>query len=111
MVQLVSFLSDAGPPLLVEVSDDSPGLERVAREDGGIVQATEKLEDALKRSMPTLRTIINSVRSLAPDQAQVEFGITLAAEAGVVVAKTAVEGHFTVTLSWSGAGTGGTDPR
>lgn len=106
MVQLVSFSSNAGPPLLVEVSDDSPGLERVAREDGGVVQASETLEQALTRSMPTLRTIIHSVRALAPDQAQVEFGITLSAEAGVVVAKTAVEGHFTVTLSWSGAAGG-----
>jgi hypothetical protein len=98
---LASFPSDAGPPLLVEVAGDDYGLERVARDDGGIVQATEKLEEALGRAMPTLRTVVRSVQALSPDAATIEFGITLTAEAGVVVAKTAVEGHFTVTLSWA----------
>ena len=72
MVQLASFPSDAGPPLVVEVTENDYGLERVAREDGGIIQATEKLEDALGRAMPSLRTIIRSVRSLAPDTAEIE---------------------------------------
>jgi len=103
LAQLASFPSDAGPPLLVEVADDDYGLERVAREDGGIIQAAEKLEEALGRAMPTLRTVVRSVQALSPDGAKIEFGITLTAEAGVVVAKTAVEGHFTVTLSWARA--------
>jgi hypothetical protein len=101
MTQLVSFPSDAGSPLIVQVSENDYGVERVAREDGGIIQASEKLEEALGRTMPTLRSIVGSIRSLAPDEAEIEFGITLSAEAGVVVAKTAVEGHFTVTLSWT----------
>ena len=101
MVQLASFPSDAGPPLIVEVAENDYGVERVAREDGGIIQAPQKLEDALKQAMPTLRSVVRSIQSLAPGDAEIEFGITLTAEAGVVVAKTAVEGHFTVTLSWS----------
>lgn len=101
MVQLASFPSDAGPPLMVEVTENDYGVERVAREDGGIIQATQKLEDALGRAMPTLRSVVRSIHSLAPHEAEIEFGITLSAEAGVVVAKTALEGHFTVTLSWS----------
>ncbi len=103
MVQLVSFPSDAGPPLRVEVSENDYGVQRVARRDGGIVQATQKLEDALGQAMPTLRSVVRSIQSLAPDEAEIEFGITLSAEAGAVVAKTAVEGHFTVTLSWTRA--------
>ena len=101
MVQLASFPSDAGPPLMVEVAENDYGVERVAREDGGIVQATQKLEAALGQAMPTLRSVVRSIHSLTPDEAEIEFGIVLNAEAGVVVAKTAVEGHFTVTLSWS----------
>jgi hypothetical protein len=101
LAQLVSFSSVAGPPLLVEVADDDYGLERIARDDGGIIPAAEKLEEALGRALPTLRSVVRSVRALSPDEAKIEFGITLTAEAGVVVAKTAVEGHFTVTLSWA----------
>jgi NTP-dependent ternary system trypsin peptidase co-occuring protein len=104
MVQLVSFPSDAGFPLKVEVSENDYGVQRVARRDGGIVQATQKLEDALGQAMPTLRSVVRSVQSLAPDEAEIEFGLTLTAEAGAVVAKTAVEGHFTVTLSWTRSG-------
>jgi hypothetical protein len=96
---------------MVEVAENDYGVERVAREDGGVLQATEKLEDALGQAMPALRSVVHSIHSLAPDEAAIEFGITLSAEAGVVVAKTAVEGHFTVTLSWShpdaATGTGG----
>lgn len=106
MAILASFPSDAGPPLLVEVSPTDYGVERVAREEGGIVQATEKLEDALGRAMPALRSVVRSVRSLAPDKAEIEFGLTLSAEAGAVVAKTAVEGHFNVRLSWDGTDAG-----
>jgi hypothetical protein len=101
LTQLASFPSDAGPPLVVEVADNGYGVERVARENGGIIQASEKLEEALKRAMPTLRIVVRSVQALAPDTAEIEFGITLTTEAGVVVAKTAVEGHFTVRLSWA----------
>lgn len=111
MAQLVSFPSDAGPPLVVEVADNGYGLERLARADGEIVQAPEKLEAALARSMPTLKTVIRSVQNLAPDKAEVEFGITLTTEAGVVVAKTAVEGHFTVRLSWNGSAAATDLPR
>jgi hypothetical protein len=103
MVQLVSFPSDTGFPLKVEVSENDYGVERVARRGGGIIEATQKLEDALGQAMPTLRSVVRSVQSLSPDEAEIEFGITLSAEAGAVVAKTAVEGHFTITLSWTHA--------
>jgi hypothetical protein len=110
-MELVSFPSDYGPPLVVEVAENDYGVERVAREDGGIIPAAEKLEDAFRQAMPTLRSVVRSIHSLAPDEAQIEFGIKLSGEAGVVVAKTSVEGHFTVTLSWSkpGSGTSGAD--
>lgn len=100
MMELVSFPSESGPPLLVEVSDTDYGVERVAREGGGIVQASEKLEEALGKALPTLRTVVNSIRTLAPDEAQIEFGMKLSAETGVVISKAALEAHFTVTLTW-----------
>jgi hypothetical protein len=112
MTQLVSFPSDDGPPLVVEVADNSYGLQRVARDDDEIVRSSLKLEDALKRAMPTLRSIVHKIQQLSPDSAEIEFGVSLNAEAGVVVAKTAVAGNFTVRLSWTGSGNGsgsGTD--
>ncbi len=102
MTQLVSFVGEDGREMLVEVADNSYGTERVAREDGVIVQATRKLEEALRGTVPTLRSVLDHIRELSPDSTEVEFGISLNAEAGVVVAKTSVTGNFTVRVSWGG---------
>ena len=37
---------------------------------------------------------------LLPEEHVVEFGIKLNSEAGVVVSRTAAEGHFTVKITW-----------
>ncbi len=42
----------------------------------------------------------DSLRSMAPDEFEVEFGIVLSAESGVVLAKGSADVHFNVTLSW-----------
>ena len=103
MTQLVNFVGEDGTGLLVEVADSRYGTERVARGDGVIVQATNKLEEALRGTVPTLRRVLEHIRELSPDSTEVEFGISLNAEAGVVVAKTAVTGNFTVRVSWAGS--------
>jgi hypothetical protein len=100
MTQLVSFVGEDGKAMLVEVADSSRGTQRVAREDGTIVAATKKLEEALRGTVPTLRNVLEHIRELSPDSTEVEFGISLNAEAGVIVAKTAVTGNFTVRVSW-----------
>jgi hypothetical protein len=56
----------------------------------------------MAKAAPTIRTVIAALKALAPDQSEIEFGIKLSAEAGVVVAKTAVEGHFNIKLTWKG---------
>lgn len=39
--------------------------------------------------------------SLRPDSVEIEFGVKLTAEAGALIAKSSVEGHLVVKLSWS----------
>ena len=41
------------------------------------------------------------LRSLSPDECELEFGVKFAGEAGAVIAKTSTEGHFVVKLSWA----------
>lgn len=36
-----------------------------------------------------------------PDEVQVEFGVKLSAQAGAVIAKTGVEGHLKIKLTWT----------
>ncbi|HEY3750771.1 MAG TPA: CU044_2847 family protein [Pseudonocardiaceae bacterium] len=99
MSDIVRFETADGP-VLAEVDDQGLGIERIARDDRGIVEAGQRLDDSLAALRPAINAIIKTLRELAPDQHEIEFGIKLTAEAGVVVAKTAVEGHFNVKLSW-----------
>ncbi|KUJ67398.1 hypothetical protein ACZ90_28360 [Streptomyces albus subsp. albus] len=101
MAELVRFSGPEGTSLLVEVADDGPELELIARDPNGVVQAGRRLEEALATVRPALRSVVDSIGALAPDEYEIEFGMKLNAETGVVIAKSAIEGHFNVTLRWS----------
>ncbi|MGC4950467.1 CU044_2847 family protein [Streptomyces sp. DT224] len=101
MPEVVSFEGPDGASLQVEVPDDAPGLERISRDSGEVVRAGRRLEDALAQARPALRSVMESVRALGPDAYEIEFGMKFNAESGVVIAKTAIEGHFAVKVSWN----------
>ncbi|WP_328899405.1 hypothetical protein OHR86_04995 [Streptomyces sp. NBC_00441] len=101
MPEVVSFEGPDGASLQVEVPDDAPGLERIARDSGEVVRAGRRLEEALAQTRPALRSVLESVRALGPDAYEIEFGMKFNAESGVVIAKTAIEGHFAVKVSWN----------
>jgi hypothetical protein len=94
-------LADGGS-LLVEADESTVGELSLAAPDGGhiIAVASQTLERSLDEITPALHTVTRRLRAMAPQEFSVEFGLTLAAEAGVIVAKGSVEAHFTVTLSW-----------
>lgn len=100
MSEIVSFKTEGGEEVFVEIDERPYGTERVARDDRGLVEAADTLESALSRAAPALRRIAAALRDLAPDEHAVEFGLKLNAEAGAIVAKTSAEGHFTVKMTW-----------
>jgi hypothetical protein len=99
--ELVRFQNADGDELIVEVDEDLYGSQRVSRDENGIVTAANRLEQALQSAAPALQSVARTVRAMAPDEHEIEFGLKLSAEAGAIVAKTAAEGHFTVKLRWS----------
>ncbi|MFC8665717.1 MULTISPECIES: CU044_2847 family protein [Streptomyces] len=102
MAELVRFHGSDGASLLVEVDSVGGGLERISNRDrNGVVEAGRRLEEALATVRPALRSVVDSVRALAADEYEVEFGMKLNAESGVVIAKTALEGHFNVKIHWT----------
>ncbi|MFI5531311.1 CU044_2847 family protein [Kitasatospora sp. NPDC051853] len=103
MPELLRFQGPEGSALVVEVPDDSPGIELVSRGDDGIAEAGQRLDAALASSRPTIESVLASLKNLQPHGIEISFGIKLNAEAGVVVAKTAAEGHFDVKLTWGSA--------
>lgn len=95
-----------GTSVRVELADGESGFDRVGRGPGGLARSSaETLQEALDHIRPALDTMAGSVRQMVhrPDKVSVEFGIKLAAEAGVVVAKATSEANFTLTLEWNGA--------
>jgi hypothetical protein len=74
-------------------------------------KAKETLESALAQVTPALKAVAGKLRDPSPDDLTVEFGLTLTAETGVIVAKGTTEVHFTVTLAWSSRSGSDTSPQ
>jgi len=87
--------------VLVEVDEDTYGVEAVSRLPDGVLEAGQRLESALGSVRDAAKATLREMRKLSPDAVEVEFGIKLAGEAGAMIAKASAEGHFTVRLSWS----------
>lgn len=103
MAYVGEMMLDDGQVVLLEVTGSGPaGVQRVSR-GGAIAGAAETLQQALARVRPALGAVLDGARDLPrpPGSVTVEFGITLSAEAGVVVARGSAEAHFTVSMHWS----------
>ncbi|MFF3888775.1 CU044_2847 family protein [Streptomyces sp. NPDC001914] len=104
---LVEFRTEDGARVVVEAVDDGSGSRLVARDDG-TVQATRTFEGSLEGVRAAAGSALRVFRdgSLRPDSVEIEFGVKLTAEAGALIAKSAVEGHLVVKLSWASDGSG-----
>lgn len=106
---LVQFDTAGGPDgpahIVVAVADDEVrgGSGLATRGDGGAVQATRTFESSLESARAAAESALRVFRDgrLKPDAVEIEFGVKLTAEAGAVIAKSAVEGHLVVKLSWA----------
>jgi hypothetical protein len=101
MAELARWQTDDGP-VVVEVADDDVGFQGVARKPGEVVDVAGRLENALTRVRPAALATLRSFRddTLDADEVSLEFGIKLTVAAGAVIARTAVEGHMVVTVTW-----------
>jgi len=102
---LVRFETAEGRSVVVEVDTREPGF-RPAASGKIITEAQNRFEEALAGVHDAAESALRVFREgrLDPDGVEIEFGVKLNAEAGAVIAKTAVEGHLLVKLSWSSAG-------
>jgi NTP-dependent ternary system trypsin peptidase co-occuring protein len=100
MDTVVRYKVGGGSSVLVEVDEDTYGVEDVSRTSEGVLDAG-RLESALGGVRDAAQATLDTLSKLSPETVEVEFGIKLAGEAGALIAKTSAEGHFTVRLSWS----------
>ncbi|MEV0620597.1 CU044_2847 family protein [Nonomuraea sp. NPDC050404] len=111
LVELPVSMAD-GPSQVVrvEVEQIDEGLVRVARPGQVVARATRTLGDMLATVRPIAHDFVDGFRDMArrPDEISIEFGLSLSAEADVVISSTSAQANFKVSLVWN---TGGATPE
>lgn len=108
MRDLVKFDLPGGGRLYAEMARDAvSGVDRTGEQDMGlgqgfrrIIEAGEVLADSLNDFAPAAAAMLDQLRKLSPHEITVEFGLSLSAEVGIVVASSKGIGHLQVRLHW-----------
>jgi hypothetical protein len=110
---LMKIQIDGGPDavgedfILVEVDrQDVDGQVQLAGSETSsrdVAEAQETLARSFDRLGPALSAMLLKLRSAehAPDEIQMEFGLKLGGEAGLIFAKGTAEANFAVTVTWA----------
>ncbi len=107
MKRLVEFPSETGGVVLaeVEISEPTEGPTRRGLSASAVVErAQTSFEDALEKAQPIASGLVGTLRGIAypPDEVQIEFGLSLSANAGaVLVAGASAGANYKVTLKWA----------
>src|SRR5436853_7267537 len=105
MKHFVEFKMEDGGIIIVEVDEpETGGTTRAARRPGEIAEeAKETFEQALNKIRPATEKVITTHRGLAhkPDEIEMEFGFSLNAVVGAVIASASTEASYKVTLRWT----------
>ncbi|GHJ39786.1 CU044_2847 family protein [Streptomyces sp. TS71-3] len=117
----VPVAGDEGAPdgVIKVAIEEAPqdGLVKVARPGQVVARATRSLGDLLAGVRPVAQHFVEGFSTMAhaPDEITVEFGLSLSAQADVVVSSTSAQANFKVCLTWNresagGAGTAASSP-
>ncbi|MEU1021033.1 CU044_2847 family protein [Streptomyces sp. NPDC005904] len=87
----------------VQIREVDETLVRVGRGGRPIARAERSFGQMLDTVRPVAESFVGRFRGLsnAPDEITLEFGVSLSAEADVVIASTATAANFSVSLTWN----------
>jgi hypothetical protein len=100
MKRYIEFPTDGGEPIVVEVDVDEQGRRKAGRSGKVVEKANVTFEQALSVLRPVADAALEHIRHLKPDEATVEFGVTVNGEASAVLASAGTEANVKVTLKW-----------
>lgn len=100
MTEMLRYEVGSGT-VLVEVAENSFGVERPARNEQGITDAGRRLEDALAAIRPAANAAAEVLKDIGAEHLELQFGVKLAGEAGAIIAQNCSEAHFIVKLSFT----------
>ncbi len=98
---LVQFEVSPDHQVLVETDETGEGWIPVDRGDDGIVRAAGRFTDHLDCIREAAAEALGTLQKrLDPDEIKLAFGVKITAEAGAVIARSALEGNLGVELVW-----------
>jgi hypothetical protein len=95
----------AGAPartVSVEIEQVADGVVDVSRPGQAVARATRSLGEMLAGIRPVAESFLDSFAGMAnaPDEIGLEYGLSVSADANLVIATTAAQANFKVTLTW-----------
>lgn len=94
--------SDPDTLLLFDVEEPEGRRVAVVKGEGDLVEAQESVNGAISQARRSAELLLDTVRGLDIDEAELSFGLKLTGEAGFfAIARVGGETHCTVTLRWS----------
>ncbi|GAA3114225.1 CU044_2847 family protein [Streptomyces rectiviolaceus] len=102
MAELVMALGDGDEEMAVfEVDAEQLGTDLgLAAGDGVVGRAQTTLQEALDGVRPALAQVAETIRELKPDETEIQFGLKMGGETGVIIAKGTAEVNFAVRMVW-----------
>ncbi|MFD7287106.1 CU044_2847 family protein [Streptomyces sp. NPDC059863] len=87
----------------VQIREVDDTLVRVGRGSRSVARAQRSFGQMLDTVRPVAESFVGRLRGMAnsPDEITLEFGVSLSAEADVVIASTATAANFSVSLTWN----------
>ena len=101
-------LGSGGEVVRVQVNDVGEEVVRVGRGSRAVARAEQSLEQMLDVVRPVADAFVGRCRGMLqpPDEATLAFGMSLSADAKVLIAGSSAEANFSVSLTWHNSPTG-----
>ncbi|MBQ0991075.1 hypothetical protein KBX08_13365 [Micromonospora sp. H61] len=102
--ELMRVCTEDGDEVVFEIDRREAGFGEAGLGADQIVEARKRFEAGLREINIAAQKALATFREAVhrPDDIEIEFGVNFNAQAGAVFAKTGVDAHLTVKLTWSG---------
>jgi hypothetical protein len=104
MAELVRVPLEHGQYIVAEVDKlDIPGDDVVlagAEPGKTLAEVQAKFGASLRTIRPAITELIETLKDSGPDSINVEFGIKIGGETGIILAKGTAEVNFKVSMAW-----------
>ncbi|MEU1821226.1 CU044_2847 family protein [Streptomyces abikoensis] len=105
-------LGDGDDVVRIQVDEVDESLMRVGRGGRTVARAEQSLGKMLDVIRPVANSFVGRCRAMThpPDEATLQFGVTVSADAKVVIASVVTSANFSVNLTWKRIDVDASDP-